>query len=39
MVSGAQAVGTIEPWLPEFDQNAQLQLPAFLSVLTADPIP
>jgi len=39
MVGGAEAVGTIEPWLPEFDQNAQVQLPAFLSVLTADPIP
>jgi hypothetical protein len=30
------AVGSTEPWVPQFDANVQQQLPAILQVMTAE---
>lgn len=35
----ATTTGTLEPWVANFDGNAQTELPAILEVLTADPLP
>lgn len=37
-VAPGSSTGVVEPWLPEFDSNAQAELPAFLEVLRADPL-
>ena len=38
-LTDSSATGTLEPWLPKFDQTNQQELPAFLSVLTAPRAP
>jgi cytochrome c peroxidase len=38
-VGDDKATGAIEAWVPQFDTNAQGQLPALLEILTADPLP
>jgi cytochrome c peroxidase len=36
MVAPANAAGTVEEWVPNFDGNVQTELPALLDLLTAD---
>ncbi len=38
-LTDSSATGTLEPWLPKFDQINQQELPAFLSILTAPKAP
>ncbi len=36
MVAPSKAAGTVEEWVPSFDQNVQSDLPQLLDVMTAD---
>ncbi len=38
MVVPAQAVGTVEEWVPTFDSNVQNSLPQLLDIMTGEPI-